>query len=201
MNKPQEQINNDNRISLKNISKSFGEKAVLKNFSRDFKKGEFSSVMGVSGSGKTTLVNIILGIETPDEGSLSGVPEKLSAVFQENRLSENFSGVSNVKLSSGGRLKRREIEELLGSLGLDGEVKKPVSRFSGGMKRRVAIARALAADYDLLVLDEPFKELDKATKTLVMETVKQKTAGKTVILVTHSRSEAEFFGGDIIEIN
>ena len=70
----------------------------------------------------------------------------------------------------------------------------PISEFSGGMKRRVAILRALLADYDILFLDEPFKGLDAETKALVMSDVKQRSQGKTVILVTHDPTESEILG-------
>lgn len=76
-------------IIIKNISKNFGEKTVFKNFNLIIPAGAITCIMGPSGSGKTTLINIIMGFIQPDEGSIEGIPDKISAVFQEDRLFEN----------------------------------------------------------------------------------------------------------------
>ncbi len=118
-------------------------------------------------------------------------------MFQENRLCENAGAVSNIRLVNPA-LTRGEAEEMLRELGLSDSLRQPVRTLSGGMKRRVAILRALAADYDVLFCDEPFKGLDQATKSLVMNYFLRKTAKKTVILVTHDKSEAEALGGHLL---
>jgi len=81
----------NNDIVIKSLTKSFGDKAVLSDFSAVIPGGKATCLMGPSGAGKTTLVNIILGLVKPDGGSISGVPEKISAVFQEDRLCEGFT--------------------------------------------------------------------------------------------------------------
>ena len=87
-----------------------------------------------------------------------------------------------------------QIDALLCELGIDGEsLQVPVSAFSGGMKRRVALCRALLADYDVLFLDEPYKGLDEALRARVMNIVRERTRGKTVLLVTQDRDEADGF--------
>ncbi len=184
-------------ITLQNIEKGYGEKLVLSGLSHVFPEGKTSCVMGPSGCGKTTLLNLLLGLEKPDSGSISGLDgARKSAVFQEDRLCENTGAASNLRLVNP-VLTRQEAERLLGELGLADGLKQPVREFSGGMKRRVAILRALCAEYDVLMADEPFKGLDEATKRKTMEYFREKTAGKTVILVTHEESEASFFGGEI----
>lgn len=85
-------------------------------------------------------------------------------------------------------------------LGLNGCDDQPVSELSGGMRQRVSILRALFSEYDVLFLDEPFKGLDETLKRDVMAYVKEKTAGKTVVLVTHDKAEAMILGAEIIEI-
>ncbi|NLN55489.1 MAG: ATP-binding cassette domain-containing protein [Clostridiales bacterium] len=187
-------------IVINSVYKSFGGRTVLSGFSAVIKAGRFNTLMGKSGCGKTTLANIIMGLIPPDTGEVSNVPERISAVFQENRLSENFNAVSNIFLVTGRKFPKETIIRCLNNLGLEENLDKPVRDLSGGMRRRVAIARALLAEYELLILDEPFKELDANTKDKVMEYVKNSAAGKTVLLITHSREEAEFFGGDIIEM-
>ena len=157
-----------NTITLKNISKSFGDKSVLSDLNTFFEIGKISVIMGESGCGKTTLINIIMGLEKADSGEISGVPESISAVFQEDCLSENFSAVSNLRAVTGKKVAKETITELLLSFGLnDKDINSPVNRLSGGMKRRVAIARALIAESGLIIMDEPFKGLDEETKAKV----------------------------------
>lgn len=92
------------------------------------------------------------------------------------------------------------ITEALSELGLENCLNTRVSELSGGMKRRVAILRGLLANSNILILDEPFKGLDTDNKTAVMEYVKKKTSDKTVLLITHDLSEAEFFDSEIINL-
>ncbi|MDD4125293.1 MAG: ATP-binding cassette domain-containing protein [Eubacteriales bacterium] len=187
-------------IIINEIYKSFGEKKVLDGFSLVIRENRFTALMGKSGCGKTTLINIIMGLIKPDLGFVTGVPAKISAVFQEDRLCDDFNAVSNIYLVTGRKFPKDIIEKCLNDLGLEGSLRKPVRELSGGMRRRVAIARALLGDYDLLILDEPFKELDTGTKESVMSYIKQSAAGKTVLLVTHNKAEADFFSADIAEM-
>jgi len=187
-------------IIINKISKSFGDKKVLDDFSCIFREGCFTALMGKSGCGKTTLMNIVMGLIKPDSGTVLNVPAKISAVFQEDRLCEDFGAVSNIYLVTGRNYPKDIIEKCLYDLGLEGSIYQPVSKLSGGMRRRVAIARALLGDCDLLILDEPFKELDAKTKESVMSYIKKAAEGKTVVLVTHNKDEAAFFSADIAEM-
>ena len=181
-----------------NITKKFGDSTVINGFSHEFTDGSFTCIMGASGCGKTTLMNILLGVITPDSGTVTGNTVRMSAVFQEDRLCENLSALSNLRLVMRGKPDRALIETALAAVGLTDCADKPVRDLSGGMKRRIALLRALLAEYEILFLDEPFKGLDDATKQTVMEYCRQKTAGHTVILITHDKSEAVFFGGKTI---
>ena len=97
-------------IELQNVSKSFGEKQVLQNFSHVFPEGELTCVMGPSGCGKTTLLSLLLGLEQPDSGRVLGMEgRRKSAVFQEDRLCGVFSAVANVRLATGRALPEAEI--------------------------------------------------------------------------------------------
>lgn len=189
-----------NPIELKNVTKSYGEKQVLRELSYRFPAGETTVVMGPSGCGKTTLLNLLLGLEQPDRGEITGLQGlKKSVVFQEDRLCEATGAVSNLRLVRPD-LSRGEAEQMLRELGLADALRQPVREFSGGMKRRTAILRALVAEYDVLLADEPFKGLDEATKLQTMTYFREKSAGKTVILVTHEEEEADFFGGAILRL-
>ena len=170
-------------ITINNVTKRFESLPVYENYSRSFQEGAWNILGGPSGCGKTTLINMILGFEKPDAGSIIGVPTKVSVVFQEDRLCMGFSALENV-LSAGSPRNKVEAMLILEELGLD----RPdalVSTLSGGQKRRVAIARALFRQADLYIFDEPFKGLDEETLQRVRSCMERRTAGKTVILVTH----------------
>lgn len=185
-------------ITISDLCKSYGEKKVLQYFNAVLEEGKTTALMGTSGIGKTTLANILLGFEQADSGLITGLPERKSAVFQEDRLSENYSALTNVQAVCKNKADKANAKELLEHLGLSNDLKTQVRTLSGGMKRRVALARALSAEYDFLVLDEPFKGLDKQTKENTMQTVKEMTQGKTILLITHDKDEALFFTDTII---
>lgn len=184
-------------IVIKNLSKSFDGRAVLTDFSAVIPAGGTYGIMGESGCGKTTLLRILLGLERADGGSIEGLPGRTSAVFQEDRLCDEFSAVTNVAIAAPRKTPRAAIEECLASLGLGEDLSRPVRELSGGMRRRVAIARALLAEGELILLDEPFKGLDEETRRTVMAVVRRMTAGKTVILVTHEEEEIAALGATL----
>lgn len=179
-------------LVLKHLNKSYGDKAVLTDYSAVFKEGMCSVIMGPSGCGKTTLLRILMGFEPADDGVIEGLPEHLAAVFQEDRLCEDFDAITNVRIAAAPSVSEGQIINGLTALGLSDSAHKAVRYLSGGMKRRVAILRALMADADLILMDEPFKGLDAETKDLVLRYTKQVTAGRTVLMVTHDPSEASF---------
>lgn len=191
-------------VRIKNISKTYGEKQVLSQLSKEFPAGETTVIMGASGCGKTTLLRILLGLEMPDSGEVTGMPEKVSVLFQEDRLCEDISAYENIALVLERKrtraqkdAQRRKIEQEAAQVGITAEdLTQNVMELSGGMRRRIALLRALLYDADCVILDEPFKGLDAATKQIVMQYVKEKTAGKTTFLVTHDAAEADFFGGN-----
>ena len=180
-------------VKLENIRKSYQEKTVLSGFSAEFPYGKCSVLMGMSGLGKTTLLHIMMGLEKQDGGTVTGVPEKMAAVFQEDRLCRDFTAFTNVKMAT--EAKKEEILSVFSNLLIADAAQKKVKELSGGMKRRVAIARAVLSDSDIIFLDEPFKGLDetskKAAAQLLLET------GKTMIMVTHDRSEADLMNAEV----
>ncbi len=185
-------------IEIKELSKAFDGKIVLDRFHLQLEDGGRYALMGASGSGKTTLLNILMGLEKPDAGSVH-MPDglKISAVFQENRLLENMTAAANIRLVA--NVSTQEIHQLLLDMGIEKDsLDQPVQTYSGGMKRRVAIARALLSDYDLLLLDEPYKGLDEGTRQQVIAQVLRMTEGKTVLMVTHDPEDAN--GHQLIQL-
>lgn len=185
---------------LKNVSKAFDGRKVLENVSLRFPAGSVTCILGPSGCGKTTLLRIAAGLEKPDSGSVEGIPEQISFVFQEDRLCEEFSAVSNVRLATGKNMPKEEIVRSLAEIGLGDDLTKPVREFSGGMKRRVAIVRAVCCPAELLFLDEPFKGLDEKLRLEVIGYIREHSKGRTVICVTHEPEDAERLGGQMVEL-
>jgi len=202
-NQNQQQTNGQG-ILIRDLKKSYGDKTVLNGLSLFIPYGKTTCLMGKSGWGKTTLFNILMGFETPDSGQITGVPEKKSAVFQEDRLCENFSVLSNVTLplSSSAKTKdsplNRKVMDCLAVLGIDDAADRKVCELSGGMKRRCCLARAYLADAEFLILDEPFKGLDDQTKEAAIRLMKSFPG--TILMVTHDIEEARMMEADIIRL-
>ena len=179
-------------IELVHISKRFDDHVVFEDLNMVFHEGEIYCLMGASGSGKTTLLQLLMGLEKPDTGEIKGmIGKKVSAVFQEDRLIEHFDAVRNIKLVCDKQITEQRIESELTRVGIEDYTNKTVNHFSGGMRRRVAIVRAILANNDILLLDEPFKGLDERLKHQVIDYVRQMAVGKTVILVSHDKEEAQ----------
>ena len=190
-------------IKMMNISKKYDDKIVLDNISYDIKAGVTTCIMGPSGNGKTTLLRILLGLTLPDDGEIIGLENMLkSAIFQEDRLCENLTVSTNVKMASRKSLEKDQIIDAIRNVELPPDcIKQSVQHLSGGQKRRVAILRALMTEYDILLMDEPFKGLDAETKQHVMNYVKKATKGKTVIMVTHDEMESQMMSEEVIYLD
>lgn len=187
-------------ITAHALCKRYGDHPVLQDFSATFVEGSITCIMGPSGCGKTTLLRLILGLEDADSGELLGANVPKAAVFQENRLFEDFSPISNVAAVLPGKPNRDWIVAHLRALGLDSHLTAPVHTLSGGMKRRVALVRGMLAPASLVVLDEPFTGLDAETKQRALAFVKEQAQGKTLLLVTHDASESVFFDAPILTL-
>ena len=186
-------------LELKNISISFGEKAVLKNQSLTLRPGQRIALMGPSGCGKTTLLRVALGLIRPGKGTVRDTFGSVGVVFQEPRLLPWRTALENVNLVLGDHPQTREkAAGFLARVGLSEALDKYPRELSGGMEQRVALARALALEADCLVLDEPFKAMDETLCREVMELVNQTQAA--ILLVTHDPQEAEFLGCEILEL-
>lgn len=188
-------------IVISELTKSYNQKLVLDKFSCVFRQNERTFIMGPSGCGKTTLINIIMGLIPYDSGIIKGIPAYKSAVFQEDRLCETFNAISNVRLVCDKKIKDQDIISHLESIGLKGDLSKPVNVLSGGMRRRVAIVRAILSKSDIIFFDEPFKGLDIETKKNAMDYLVENTINKTTIIITHDIDEVKALGGELISMD
>ncbi|NLY49307.1 MAG: ABC transporter ATP-binding protein [Clostridiales bacterium] len=188
-------------IRVDKICKSFNGKKVIDSFSMYIPEGSITCLMGASGVGKTTLANIIMGLVQPDRGEIIGLSDKrIAAVFQEDRLIEHWDASRNILLVSKKGVNEVEVEKHLSEVGLADCKAKPARELSGGMRRRLAIVRAMLSDYDLLIMDEPFKGLDDELKKQVIAYVRSNLKGRTLLVITHDRKEAEMLEARIVEM-
>ena len=190
---------------------------VLHHIDLDVAQGEFVALMGPSGSGKTTLLNLIGGLDTPTEGSLTVAGERIDQlgqgafarwraahvgfVFQFYNLLPMLSAQRNVELpllltKLAAQDRRRNAGVALQLVGLADRARHKPGELSGGQQQRVAIARAIVSDPTLLVCDEPTGDLDRQSAEEVLALLQQlnRDHGKTVIMVTHDPKAAEYAG-------
>lgn len=194
-------------LEISGIQKIYKESEVLKGIDFFVNKGEFLSILGSSGCGKTTLLRILIGLLSPDAGTIlkngtditQARPDKrgMGIVFQNYALFENMSVLKNVeyalKVHKETRDTAREVAmQMIEAVGLTEHADKMPRALSGGQQQRVAIARTLAVKPDIILFDEPMSALDVSTRILLRKELKkiQATFGTTMIYVTHDQEEA-----------
>lgn len=179
------------------ISKKYKNKEIIKDLTINIPENKKICLFGKSGSGKTTLINILCGIEKTDKGKINfdSNKKRISVGFQEPRLLPWFTTEKNLSLVSP---KYKYYMEKLGLL----EFKDNYPReLSGGTQQKVSIARSLSVDFDILILDEPFKGIDIVAKYKIIKFMLEETKDKTVILITHDIEEAVLFSDEIKFLN
>ncbi|MGN0571215.1 MAG: ATP-binding cassette domain-containing protein [Candidatus Fimenecus sp.] len=184
-------------VTLDKVSKSFDGKQVFSDFSHTLSLQGITALMGPSGCGKTTLLRLLCGLERPDSGKISGIPETYTFLFQENRLLPWASALENIALVSD----TQTAADILRKVGLEQELHTLPTALSGGMQRRVALARALAHQSSVLLLDEPFKGLDAELCRKMIALLMQEAEKRPILFVTHSLQEAELAGATVINLN
>lgn len=195
-------------LEIRGIHKSYGQNdnriEVLKDINLDVEKGEFVVLLGPSGSGKSTLLNILGGIDSADEGTISIQGEYMNTmnskklalyrknhlgyIFQQYNLIPNLTVRENIEVGAYLSKKPLDIDSLIETLGLSAHQDKLPNQLSGGQQQRTSIGRAIIKNPDILLCDEPTGALDYATSKDILkliETVNQKY-GNTIIMVTHN---------------
>lgn len=202
-----------------NLHKSFGDLHVVNAVSLRVTRGQILTLLGPSGCGKTTTLRLIAGFERPDSGliEISGQtvadgqkinvpPEKRRAgmVFQDYAIFPHLSVLENVRFGlEKGKAGQARAEEMLAFVGMAGLGNKMPHELSGGQQQRVALARALAPNPVVLLLDEPFSNLDAALRASVRLEVKQllKESQATAVFVTHDQEEALLMSDEVAVMN
>lgn len=197
-----------NLLQLQNVSRQFADVKAVNAVSLDVQAGQFITLLGPSGCGKTTTLRLIAGFEAPDGGSIyfkdrliAGqgvfVPPKdrhIGMVFQDYALFPHLNVSQNIAfgLRSSRAVKQARVAEMLELVSLQDYATRMPYELSGGQQQRVALARALAPNPDMLLLDEPFSNLDAALRVQVRSEMRAilRAANSTCIFVTHSQEEA-----------
>ena len=189
-----------NKLEIRKLSKRFGEKTLFEGLSLTVDRPMI--LWASSGWGKTTLLRILMGLETPSSGTVSGIGW-VGAVFQEDRLCPQLTAVQNVELvleNTKSDYKQQIVRDLQ-RLGLDeAALDLPVRKLSGGQKRRAALLRAVWAESDTLLLDEPFTGMDPETMKKAASLLKERCQGKPVLLATHDREAIEELGWPVLRL-
>ena len=173
-------------LKIKDLSKSYDGKEVIKKLSLSFPDSGFIALGGASGHGKSTLLSLIAGLQKPDSGIIEYNSKIISMSFQEPRLIHSLTAAENVNLVIGGKKTTlRKAEALLNEIGIK-DVHAYPDELSGGMKARVSIARALAYKADIYLFDEPFSNLDPSTAALAASVIKSHTENALVLAVMHN---------------
>lgn len=211
-------IVNQTILKLCDIKKSFGGTEVLRGISLDIQKGEFITFLGASGCGKTTTLRIIAGLEAPDSGSVildgrdvtADEPNRrdVNTVFQNYALFPHMNVYQNItyslKLRKTPKEKiKRQADEMLALVQLEGFERRMPIELSGGQKQRVAIARAVINNPSVLLLDEPLGALDLQLRRQMQTELKrlQQSLGITFIYITHDQEEAINMSDRIVVMN
>lgn len=186
-------------ISLNAVVKQFGRFAALRGVNAEFAPGKLYAILGDNGAGKTTLLRMLAGLAPPTRGSMSilgatnlrSVCHELGYMAHPSLLYDEMSGMENLRYF--GRLYGISDDSVaaanMAAVGLDPALARPVAQYSQGMRQRLSLARALLNDPRLLLLDEPFSNVDlSSAKTMVNLLARMRDTGKTIFVVTHQAS-------------
>ena len=175
----------DSAIIIEDLHKSFGKEEILHGISRKFETGKIHGIIGNNGSGKTVMMKCICGFLRPDQGHVwvggkeigkdIDFPDDLGIIIETPGFLPRATGISNLKLlaSLRGIADEERIRQTVIRVGLDPGLRKPVSKYSLGMRQRLGIAQAIMEDPFLLILDEPFNGLDKYGVAQIRSLIKE----------------------------
>lgn len=200
-------------VSVRDVTKAFGEQEVLKNVSVEFPKGGIYGLIGRNGSGKTVLLKCICGFVPPTSGEITvwdkrvgqdvDFPNDLGFIIESPGFLPAVSGLKNLKYlaSIRNKISEKRIRECISLVGLDPDSKKPVGKYSMGMRQRLGIAQAIMENPERIVLDEPMNGLDNhgvdEMRTLFLEL---KEEGKTILLTSHNREDIQLLCDSVYEM-
>jgi ABC-type multidrug transport system ATPase subunit len=197
-----------NAITVSNIIKQFGRFAALRGVSAEFDAGRFHAILGDNGAGKTTLLRALAGLAHPTRGEISifgKTPQEacreIGYMAHPSLLYDEMSGMENLRYFAGlyGIAEDVKCEEAIRAVRLDPGLTRPVGQYSQGMRQRMSLARAILHDPKIVLLDEPFSNVDVHSATEMVELLRSmRDAGKTIFVVTHQAGLLEGVADEFI---
>jgi ABC-type multidrug transport system ATPase subunit len=189
-------------VTVTNLIKQFGRFAALRGVSAEFLGGKLYAILGDNGAGKTTLLRTLAGLNRPSSGRISilgsgkfhDICGQVGYMAHPSLLYDEMSGMENLGYFARlfGITSDARCAEVIRAVGLDPELARPVGQYSQGMRQRMSLARALLNDPKILLLDEPFSNVDlNSAGEMVRLLARERDAGKTIFLVTHQASLLE----------
>jgi len=201
-------------VSVQNVTKRFGEETVLNDVSREFEEGKIHGIVGNNGSGKTVLMKCVCGFLLPTKGQILvnykqvgkdiDFPQDIGIIIETPGFLPGLSGMKNLQILAS--LKRKINDEIIWQtierVGLDPSMKKPVGKYSLGMRQRLGIAQAIMENPSILILDEPLNGLDKHGVAEMRELIKGlRKQGKTILLASHNQSDIDELCDTVCEVD
>lgn len=191
-------------IDIQQVSKRFGAQQVLTNVSAHFGRGQITGLVGRNGSGKSVLLKIVVGLMSPDQGYVAVDGRRIGKevdfapntgfIIDRPGFLGDRSGYANLRYLAAvrGKIGKEQIFQAIQQVGLDPQDRKPVGKYSQGMRQRLGIAQALMEDPQLIILDEPMNALDNATVEQMRGVFSElKAAGKTLVITSHDERDIE----------
>ena len=204
----------ENAIEIKDLKMTFGKDEVLKGITHSFEKGKVHGIVGNNGSGKTVMMKCICGFLKPTSGEVKvngkvigrqeDFPKSLGLIIEAPGFLSQLSGLRNLSIlaSVNKKIDKKRIKETIRLVGLDPDMKKPVGKYSLGMRQRLGIAQAIMEDPELLILDEPMNGLDKHGVQEMRELLKGLVGnGKTIILSSHNPADIDALCDTVSEMD
>lgn len=201
-------------IEVKNVSLTLQKNEILKDVTVHFDRGQIHGLVGRNGSGKTMLMKCICGFVRPAVGEITvdgkrigrdcDFPENAGIIIETPGFIPYCSGLKNLKLLAGlrGKITVNDIKSTMKKVGLDPDLKRPVRKYSLGMRQRLGLAQAIMEDPDLLILDEPMNGLDKdGVKDMRQYLLDLKEKGKTILIASHSAEDIEVLCDTVCEMD
>lgn len=201
-------------IQLKKVTKQYGKAIVLDCVSVDFERGKIHGIVGRNGSGKTMLMKCICGLVRASAGKVLvdgkevgkdiEIPEDLGIIIETPGFIPMYSGLKNLRLLASVRKKIgvNEIKDYMEKIGLDPKDKKPVGKYSLGMRQKLGIVQAIMEMPQILILDEPMNGLDNHSVTLVRGMLKELArSGTTILLASHNSEDIDDLCDTVIRMD
>jgi ABC-type multidrug transport system ATPase subunit len=198
-------------IIVRNVIKQFGRFAALRGVSAEFDQGRFHAILGDNGAGKTTLLRALAGLAQPTQGTLSIFGKSpreacrdIGYMAHPSLLYDEMSGMENLRYFAGlyGIASDARCAEAIRAVGIDPELNRAVGQYSQGMRQRMSLARAILHDPKVLLLDEPFSNVDvHSAREMVRLLRGMRDAGKTVFVVTHQALLLEGVADEFVWMN